>query len=62
MLEVKVLGPGCPNCLKLEALCREVVAESNLEADIEKVTKPDDIWQYGIMLTQIGRASWRERV
>jgi hypothetical protein len=28
MPEIKVLGPGCPNCLKLEALCREVVAES----------------------------------
>lgn len=44
MLEIKVLGPGCPNCLKLEALCREVVAESNLEADIEKVTEIGKFW------------------
>jgi small redox-active disulfide protein 2 len=51
MLEIKILGPGCPNCLKLEALCLEVVAESNLEANIEKITKTDEFWKYGIMLT-----------
>ena len=49
--KIKVLGPGCPNCLKLEALCREVVAGSSLEADIEKVTKTEDFWTYGIMMT-----------
>lgn len=30
MLEIKVLGPGCKNCLRLEELCREVVAEENI--------------------------------
>lgn len=27
MLEIKVLGSGCPNCLKLENMCRKIVAE-----------------------------------
>jgi len=51
MLEIKVLGPGCVNCIKLENMCGEVVDENNLEATIEKVTNLDDFWKYGVMLT-----------
>ncbi len=51
MLNIKVLGSGCQNCLNLENLCREVVAENNLEAEIEKVTDYKDIMSYGIMST-----------
>jgi small redox-active disulfide protein 2 len=51
MIEIKVLGPGCPNCLKLEALCKEVVAENKLEANIQKITNTAEFWEHGIMLT-----------
>ncbi len=51
MLEIKVLGPGCNNCLRLEELCREVVAEENLEANIEKITDRDEFGNYGIWMT-----------
>jgi small redox-active disulfide protein 2 len=51
MINIKVLGSGCPNCLKLESLCREVIAENNIEAEIEKVTDIIDIVSYGIMST-----------
>ncbi len=51
MIEIKVLGPGCPNCLKLEALCLEVVAENKLDARVLKITKTDEFWEHGIMLT-----------
>lgn len=51
MLKIKILGPGCPNCYRLETLCREVVAENNLEAEIEKIMNPDDFWKYGVMLS-----------
>ena len=51
MMNIKVLGTGCPNCLKLESLCREVVAEHNIQAEIEKVTDIKDIMSYGIMST-----------
>jgi hypothetical protein len=37
MLEIKILGTGCPNCLRLENLCREVIAEKNWDANIEKI-------------------------
>jgi small redox-active disulfide protein 2 len=51
MLEIKVLGPGCANCIKLENMCKEVVAENSLEATIENVTQVEDFWKYGVMLT-----------
>ncbi|MGM0550682.1 MAG: thioredoxin family protein, partial [Bacteroidota bacterium] len=41
MLEIKILGTGCPNCIRLENMCKEVVDEKNLEATIEKVTEMD---------------------
>jgi len=51
MLEIKVVGSGCPNCKKLEALCNEVVDENNLEAKIEKVTDFNQFGELGIMMT-----------
>ena len=42
MIEIKVLGPGCANCIRLENMCREIVSENNLQAHIEKVTNVDD--------------------
>lgn len=51
MLDIKVLGTGCPNCLKLEHTCREVVAENNFEATVEKITNIDKFGEYGVMLT-----------
>jgi hypothetical protein len=37
MLEIKVLGSGCPNCLKLENMCREIVDEKNWELQLKKL-------------------------
>lgn len=51
MMEIKILGTGCPNCIRLENMCREVVAENILDATIEKVSNVDDFWKYGVMLT-----------
>ena len=51
MLNIKVLGSGCANCINLEKLCYEVVSENGIEAEIEKVTDYKDIMSYGIMTT-----------
>lgn len=48
---IKVLGPGCFNCQKLEALARKAVDELGLDAEIVKVTDYADIMAYGIMST-----------
>lgn len=51
MLDIKVLGPGCTNCIRLEKLVREVLEETKLEATVEKLITFDDFARYGVMLT-----------
>ena len=50
-MEIKVLGPGCAKCKKTEEIVREAVAESAVEAEIEKVTGLMDIAAYGVFGT-----------
>ncbi len=51
MKVVEVLGPGCNNCKRLEAVAREAVAIAGVEAEIRKVTDYAEIMSYGIMST-----------
>lgn len=51
MLNIKVLGSGCANCKKLEALVHEAVDSLGVTADIEKVTDMAAISSYAIMST-----------
>lgn len=51
MLNIKVLGSGCPTCQKLEALCREIVEENHVDAEIEKITDINRFADYGIFIT-----------
>ncbi len=50
-MEIKVLGPGCPKCHKVEKIIREVVTEENVEANVEKVTDVMEIAGYGVFGT-----------
>jgi len=50
-LEIKVLGPGCVQCGRLERELMEVMAEMNLSADLDHVTDIKEIGRYGIMGT-----------
>jgi len=51
MVYVKVLGPGCRNCQKLEQVAKDAVAKLGVEASVEKVTDYADIMQYNILAT-----------
>ena len=51
MLDIKILGTGCANCIKLENLVNEVVSENTIKANVEKVTDSSKFMDYGIMLT-----------
>jgi small redox-active disulfide protein 2 len=51
MLNIKVVGSGCANCEKLEQLCRDVVRENSIEAEIEKITDVNTFADLGILLT-----------
>jgi small redox-active disulfide protein 2 len=48
---IKILGSGCPNCVKLESNAKKAVAELGIEAVIEKVTDIGLIIGYGVMST-----------
>ena len=48
---VKVLGPGCRNCVNLERAARQAIDEVGLDATIEKVTDYPTIVGYGVMST-----------
>ncbi|MCK5646325.1 MAG: TM0996/MTH895 family glutaredoxin-like protein [Anaerolineales bacterium] len=51
MLIVKILGPGCANCRKVEKIARRVVEEMAFEAEVIKVTDYADIMAYNILST-----------
>ncbi|GAW28323.1 thioredoxin family protein [Carboxydocella sp. ULO1] len=51
MLSIKVLGSGCANCVKLEALVKEAIAELGVEAEVSKVQDWPQIMAYGVMAT-----------
>ncbi len=50
-MEIKVLGPGCKKCKQTEEIVRDAVAESGVEATVEKVTDVMEIAGYGVFGT-----------
>ncbi len=48
---IKILGTGCPNCKRTEAIVKEALAELKIEATIEKVENILEIMKYDIMST-----------
>jgi len=50
-LEIKILGPGCAQCDRLERELMEVMSELNLPADLEHVRDIKEIGKYGVMGT-----------
>ncbi len=50
-MEIKILGSGCRNCIKLAENAKEAASNLKIEATITKVTDYEDILAYGIMRT-----------
>lgn len=51
MLSIKVLGPGCANCKRVEEIARKAAAEAGVEAEFTKVTDHKAILAYNILST-----------
>ena len=51
MVDIKVLGPGCPNCQKVEAAANTAVAMLGAEAHITKITDYAEIRSYNVLAT-----------
>jgi small redox-active disulfide protein 2 len=50
-VEIKVLGPGCPQCERLDQEVMAVLAESGIAAELMHVRDPAEIGRYGVMGT-----------
>jgi small redox-active disulfide protein 2 len=51
MLTIKVLGPGCANCVNLAGLTQRALTKLSIEAKVEKVTDYAEIMKYKILAT-----------
>jgi small redox-active disulfide protein 2 len=51
MRNIKILGSGCANCKRLEAMTRKVVGNLGIEAEFEKVTDMHEIMKWPILST-----------
>ena len=50
-MEIKVLGSGCSKCQTTEKNVKEALAESGLDAHVDKVTDVMEIAKYGVFIT-----------
>lgn len=50
-LQIKVLGPGCPQCERLEQEVVAAMSETGVSAELEHVRNPADIGRFGVMGT-----------
>jgi small redox-active disulfide protein 2 len=50
-IQIKVLGPGCVQCDRLERELMQVMSETGIVADIEHVRDIKEIGRYGVMGT-----------
>ncbi len=51
MVTIKVLGPGCANCVKVAEIAKHAVRMLGAEAQVEKVTDAPEIRKYRILAT-----------
>ncbi|PIP44139.1 MAG: thioredoxin family protein, partial [Deltaproteobacteria bacterium CG23_combo_of_CG06-09_8_20_14_all_60_8] len=50
-MKIEILGTGCPKCKKLTENTEEAIKELGIDAEIVKVTKINEIMNYGVMVT-----------
>jgi len=51
IMDIKVLGPGCPKCQQTEKIVKEAVAEAGVDATVGHVTDTLEIAGYGVFGT-----------
>lgn len=50
-MEIKVLGPGCANCHKMEEMAKQAVKELGTDAEVVKITDIGEIARHDILST-----------
>ncbi len=50
-MDIKILGPGCKNCVLLYKMTSQAIQELGINATIEKIEDYGQIASYGVMST-----------
>ncbi|RJX28301.1 MAG: thioredoxin family protein [Desulfurivibrio sp.] len=50
-LIIKILGPGCVSCNKLNTMIFDIMQRLEIAADIEQIHDLDEIWRHGVITT-----------
>lgn len=50
-LTIRILGPGCVSCNKLNTMIFDIMQRRGLAADIEQIHDLDEIWRHGVIAT-----------
>ena len=50
-MEIKILGPGCARCEATQKVVMDVLAETGITANVEKITDLMKIADYGVFGT-----------
>ncbi|MFH1625146.1 MAG: thioredoxin family protein [Pseudomonadota bacterium] len=71
-IQIKILGPGCITCDRLEQETMAALAELDIAVDLEHIKDPKEIGKYGVMGTpaliinkkveSVGRVPGREQI
>jgi small redox-active disulfide protein 2 len=48
---IKVLGPGCKNCVSTAEVVEEIAISLGIEVEVEKVTDMAEIMEHGVLTT-----------
>lgn len=51
IMEIRILGMGCPRCNELEKRTFNALAELNVGADVQKIKDIKEISKYGVFVT-----------
>jgi|YNPMSStandDraft_2_1061718.scaffolds.fasta_scaffold05479_4 small redox-active disulfide protein 2 len=45
-MDIKILGPGCANCYKLEETVKKVISQLGIQADVGHIKDLKEIFKY----------------
>lgn len=51
IMDIKIVGTGCAKCVELEKRVRIIVEDMGIDAEINKISKIDEIAKTGILMT-----------
>ena len=50
-MKIQILGGGCAKCQQLAENAQAAIAETGVDAQIEKITDSENIMEMGVMIT-----------